>query len=127
MRVATGEVDWWPEAFPCRGAFAAVGLGNSRIHLRCLAVVRISIKPTTAQGSSKQEMPLTYYHPYLNNPTARDEPDARRCALCGFKTAAKNKNGFVTVERVATTAATSCKRHGTDNHRKHVWQNDQYA
>ncbi|KAL6750315.1 hypothetical protein V8C86DRAFT_2441131 [Haematococcus lacustris] len=54
MRVATGEVDWWPEAFPRRAAFAAVGLGNSRIHLRCLAVVRISIKPTAAQGSSKQ-------------------------------------------------------------------------
>ncbi|KAJ9528591.1 hypothetical protein QJQ45_020429, partial [Haematococcus lacustris] len=49
-------------------------------------------------------MPLTYYHPYLNNPTARDEPDARRCALCGFKTAAKNKNGFVTVERVREDA-----------------------
>ncbi|KAJ9528914.1 hypothetical protein QJQ45_000478 [Haematococcus lacustris] len=29
-----GEVDWWPEAFPCRAAFAAVGLGNSRINLR---------------------------------------------------------------------------------------------
>ncbi|GFH06507.1 hypothetical protein HaLaN_01152 [Haematococcus lacustris] len=42
-------------AFPCRAAFAAVGLGNSRIHVRCLAVVKISIKPTAAQGSSKQE------------------------------------------------------------------------
>ncbi|KAJ9532960.1 hypothetical protein QJQ45_018056 [Haematococcus lacustris] len=42
-------------AFPCRAAFAAVGLGNSRIHIRCLAVVKISIKPTAAQGSSKQE------------------------------------------------------------------------
>ncbi|KAJ9524550.1 hypothetical protein QJQ45_024139, partial [Haematococcus lacustris] len=28
MRVATGEVDWWPEAFPCRAAFAAVGLAT---------------------------------------------------------------------------------------------------
>ncbi|KAJ9520026.1 hypothetical protein QJQ45_029961, partial [Haematococcus lacustris] len=35
MRVATGEMNWWPEAFPCRAAFAAIGLGNSRIHLRC--------------------------------------------------------------------------------------------
>ncbi|KAL6750581.1 hypothetical protein V8C86DRAFT_2440820 [Haematococcus lacustris] len=42
-------------AFPCRAAFAAVGLGDSRIHLRCLAVVKISIKPSAAQGSSKQE------------------------------------------------------------------------
>ncbi|GFH12873.1 hypothetical protein HaLaN_08642 [Haematococcus lacustris] len=25
MRVAIGEVDWWPEAVPCRAAFAAVG------------------------------------------------------------------------------------------------------
>ncbi|KAL6753786.1 hypothetical protein V8C86DRAFT_3028560, partial [Haematococcus lacustris] len=44
-------------AFPCRAAFAAVGLGNSRIHLRCLAVVRISIKPTTAQGSPSSSLP----------------------------------------------------------------------
>ncbi|GFH15593.1 hypothetical protein HaLaN_11845 [Haematococcus lacustris] len=28
MRVATGEVDWWPEAFPCRAAFAAVGVAT---------------------------------------------------------------------------------------------------
>ncbi|KAJ9520057.1 hypothetical protein QJQ45_030144 [Haematococcus lacustris] len=28
MRVATGEMNWWPEAFPCRAAFAAVGLAT---------------------------------------------------------------------------------------------------
>ncbi|GFH21915.1 hypothetical protein HaLaN_19298, partial [Haematococcus lacustris] len=29
-----------------------------------------------------KRMPSTYYHPYLNSPTARDEPDARLCAVC---------------------------------------------
>ncbi|GFH22163.1 hypothetical protein HaLaN_19582 [Haematococcus lacustris] len=28
MRVATGEMNWWPEAFPCRAAYAAVGLAT---------------------------------------------------------------------------------------------------
>ncbi|KAL6752896.1 hypothetical protein V8C86DRAFT_2438835 [Haematococcus lacustris] len=28
MRVATGEMNWWPEAFPRRAAFAAVGLAS---------------------------------------------------------------------------------------------------
>ncbi|KAJ9510603.1 hypothetical protein QJQ45_019802 [Haematococcus lacustris] len=64
-------MNWWPEAFPRRAAFAAVGLASrdyfpgkhgvlflnatkfADLH-RCLAVVRISIKPTAAQGSSKQ-------------------------------------------------------------------------
>ncbi|KAJ9513874.1 hypothetical protein QJQ45_020952 [Haematococcus lacustris] len=39
---ARREVDWWPEAFPCRAAFAAVGLGNSRIHLR---IIRKAVGP----------------------------------------------------------------------------------
>ncbi|KAJ9519430.1 hypothetical protein QJQ45_023071 [Haematococcus lacustris] len=59
-------MNWWPGAFPCRAAFAAVGLAtrgyipvlhtmsthatkSADLH-RCLAVVRISIKPTAAQG-----------------------------------------------------------------------------
>ncbi|KAJ9530866.1 hypothetical protein QJQ45_028838, partial [Haematococcus lacustris] len=33
--LGAGEMNWWPEAFPCRAAFAAIGLGNSRIHPRC--------------------------------------------------------------------------------------------
>ncbi|GFH32173.1 hypothetical protein HaLaN_31350, partial [Haematococcus lacustris] len=43
-------------------------------------------------------------HPHLNNRAARDEPNARRCAVCGFTTAAKNKNAFVMVERVGEDA-----------------------
>ncbi|GFH21923.1 hypothetical protein HaLaN_19309, partial [Haematococcus lacustris] len=49
-------------------------------------------------------MPSTYYHPYLNSPTARDEPDARLCAVCGLTCAAKNRDGFVKVHRVGEDA-----------------------
>ncbi|GFH13128.1 hypothetical protein HaLaN_08951, partial [Haematococcus lacustris] len=69
---------------------------------RCLAVVRISIKPTAAQGSSKQEMPVN--HPHLKNPAARNEPNTKRCALCELTSPAKSRNGFVTVERLGEDA-----------------------
>ncbi|GFH17739.1 hypothetical protein HaLaN_14433 [Haematococcus lacustris] len=110
MRVATGEVDWWPEAFPCRAAFAAVGLAtreyisgkhgalclNACCIRWCLAVLRISIKPTSAQGSPKQQMAFKRYHPYGSNPAVRNE----RCAVCELTSPAKNKDGFVVGEKV---------------------------
>ncbi|KAJ9515492.1 hypothetical protein QJQ45_016483, partial [Haematococcus lacustris] len=43
-------------------------------------------------------------HPHLHHRAASNEPDARRCAVCGFTTAAKSKDGFVMVKRVGEDA-----------------------
>ncbi|GFH09542.1 hypothetical protein HaLaN_04709, partial [Haematococcus lacustris] len=58
----------------------------------------------TCNSRLHPRMPSTYYHPYLNSPTARDEPDARLCAVCELTCAAKNRDGFVKVHRVGEDA-----------------------
>ncbi|KAJ9514851.1 hypothetical protein QJQ45_028609, partial [Haematococcus lacustris] len=49
-----------------------------------------------------EAMPVN--HPHLKNPAARNEPNAKRCALCELTSPAKNKDGFVVVEKVGEDA-----------------------
>ncbi|KAJ9514022.1 hypothetical protein QJQ45_021091 [Haematococcus lacustris] len=49
-----------------------------------------------------KRMPVN--HPHLKNPAARNEPNAKRCALCELTPPAKNKDGFVVVEKVGEDA-----------------------
>ncbi|KAJ9524772.1 hypothetical protein QJQ45_024394, partial [Haematococcus lacustris] len=51
---------------------------------------------------SRTRMPVN--HPHLKNPAARNEPNAKRCALCELTSPAKNKDGFVVVEKVGEDA-----------------------
>ncbi|KAJ9533310.1 hypothetical protein QJQ45_026333, partial [Haematococcus lacustris] len=63
MRVATGEMDWWPEAFPCRAAFAAVGLatreyipgvGNVVPYNSPEATLRLTITSQSSQSACQE-------------------------------------------------------------------------
>ncbi|KAJ9517288.1 hypothetical protein QJQ45_009193 [Haematococcus lacustris] len=52
-------MNWWPEAFPCRAAFAAVGLGNSRIHLRSIKSPDCCNSAQTYRPNSPEEHSVT--------------------------------------------------------------------
>ncbi|KAJ9524518.1 hypothetical protein QJQ45_019617 [Haematococcus lacustris] len=82
MRFATGEVNWWPEAFPCRAAIAAVGLATRNyfpgkhkvlfLSAFCISVTKYDSPCPINKAVTSEE--VKWHTPFLGHEDANSKP-----------------------------------------------------